>query len=430
MISRVQFKQYKYGSKKTISKRAWLVVLSASLLIFYSNFQLIIFNSISNDIIRDFQITPFQMGWLSSIYFIGNFVFLFPAGLLLDRFSTKSLILMAMLIALSSMLGFAFSYDIIQAGFFRLMAGIAGAFCFVSAVRIASRWFSIDKLAFAIGWIVSIGMIGGLIAQVPSNYILSCLGWRKMLIASGIAGFFFLSWIAVFVKNWPKDKKGIQDKNKIHKLGLGKSIILVLKNKYNWLCGIYTGLINAPIYVLGALWGKLYLTKAHNVSPTDASYISSALFIGAIIGPPIVGFISNIIKRRKLPMLLGSVFSFITIVVIIYLPEKSFYTLLILFFLLGNFISTLALSFPTVTALNSPLLTASATSIISSILIASGFIFQPLFGYLLTEFIENIFVGKIPFLNFQKAMMIFPIAFILSFIISLFIKETYSHSKK
>src|SRR4051812_41777784 len=88
-----------HRQEKTVHhKLAWIVTLTASLFFFYEFIQLNLFNSIDVDLMRDFHLDAMQLGQLSSMYFYANAIFLFPAGNLLDRYSTKLLLLLAVVL--------------------------------------------------------------------------------------------------------------------------------------------------------------------------------------------------------------------------------------------------------------------------------------------------------------------------------------------
>ena len=63
--------------------------------------------------------------------------------------------------------------------------------------------------------------------------------------------------------------------------------------KQNWLCGIYTCLLNLPIFVLGGFLGNEYLFYVHHLSYTQAAFVSSMLFLGTTFGSPAMGWISD-----------------------------------------------------------------------------------------------------------------------------------------
>src|SRR3990167_10702907 len=74
----------------------WVVCVSASLFFFYEFIQGNMFASIADNIMQDFHIQADKMTYLSSIYYVSNVIFLFVAGFMLDRFSAKKIIIIAM----------------------------------------------------------------------------------------------------------------------------------------------------------------------------------------------------------------------------------------------------------------------------------------------------------------------------------------------
>ena len=90
---------------------------------------------------REFSLSAGQISQLSAIYFIANVIFLFPAGSILDRFSTRKVILTSMSICIAGTFLFSLSTSLFIAGCARFFTGIGSAFCFLSCIRLASRWF-------------------------------------------------------------------------------------------------------------------------------------------------------------------------------------------------------------------------------------------------------------------------------------------------
>ena len=64
-------------------------------------------------------------------------------------------------------------------------------------------------------------------------------------------------------------------------------------------------LINLPVFILGGLWGILYLTQVHHLSSAEASYATTLFFVGVIFGSPAFGWLSDAMERRVFPMILG-----------------------------------------------------------------------------------------------------------------------------
>jgi len=283
------------------SSRAWLVVLTAASFFFYEFIQLNLFNSIDTVLMRDFNVGASQLGQLASMYFYANTLFLFPAGNLLDRYSTKKLLLFSVALSVIGTFMFAASYSYLFAAIGRFMVGMGAAFCFLSAMRVATRWFPPAKMATVTGVVVMMAMLGGLIAQTPFALLVGYLGdWRQAVYIDGALGIFIFLAIAFIVQDKPDTAVTdvLHDQAQLKKLGLWHCIKLAALNPQNWLGGIYTSLLNLPIFLLGALWGIHYLVEVRHLSIVQASYATTMLFVGVIFGSPAFGYLSDKIGRR------------------------------------------------------------------------------------------------------------------------------------
>src|SRR3989338_1063090 len=110
------------------SFQSWLVVLVASLFFFYEFIQMNMFNSISTSLMHAFNVDAEKLGLMSSFYFIANVVFLFVAGMLLDRCATRRVILSAMAVCITGTALFSVAHSFVWACFFCFFTCIGSAF--------------------------------------------------------------------------------------------------------------------------------------------------------------------------------------------------------------------------------------------------------------------------------------------------------------
>lgn len=400
---------------------AWVVCLSAGLFFLYEFFQLNIFDVINQSLREDFHIDATQLSWMSSTYLWADILFLLPAGLILDRYSTRKVILTAMFVCVIGTIGFAVTGSFLLASFFHFLSGIGNAFCFLSCVVLVSHWFPPRRQALVIGSLVTMAFIGGMMAHTPFAYLNDLFGWRRALLIDGAVGAFLLFWIYLIVKDKPEESP-------VHKLtNQGKvlaSFIKALSNPQNWLAGLYTSLLNLPIMVLCALWGATYLQIAHHLPDIAASNVVSLIFMGSVIGCPLVGWLSDTQGRRKPLMIFGAVATLITIVPLFMNVVLTQMTLSIIFFALGLFTSTQVISYPLVAESNQAENTGAATGIASVIIMGGGGVAQVLFGWLMTHH-AGTNVTEYAVTDFQFAMWMFPVAAVAALIAVLMTRETY-----
>ena len=408
------------------SLRAWIVCLTASLFFFYEFIQMNIFNAISVPLMKTFHINATGLGQLSSFYFISNVIFLFPAGILLDRHSTRKIILSSLGICILGIVAFALTTSIFWASVFRFLTGIGSAFCFLSIIRLATRWFPSARLAFVTGVIITTAMLGGITAQTPLMLLQKMIGWRNALLIDAMVGILIFLLISNIVRDYsPVYIKNHQiEKKQIKRMSYWESIGMAFLKPRNWLGGIYTCLMNLPLSLLGGVWGVLYLVSAYHLTRIDATYITTMLFLGTVIGGPVVGWVSDKIGLRRLPMLIGTIISFILMLIVILVTNLSFYALLVLFLSIGFSTSTQIIGYPVVAENGVSAITAMSVSVVSITTMSGQALFQPIFGHLLDLRVSYLcHITDYSVSDFQWAMLIFPVGFLIAFGAAFFLKE-------
>lgn len=397
---------------------AWVVCLSAGLFFMYEFFQLNIFDVINQPLREAYHINATQLSWMSSAYLWADILFLLPAGLILDRFSTRKVILTALFVCVLGTIGFASTESFLLASFFHFLSGIGNAFCFLSCVVLVSRWFPPKRQALVIGSVVTMAFIGGMLAHTPFAYLNELYGWRTALLIDGAVGGLLLVWIYSIVQDQPSQLPLQFSK------GRSLGFMRALTNSQNWLAGCYTSFLNLPIMVLCALWGTNYLETAHRLSFIQASNVVSLIFMGSIIGSPLIGWLSDVSGKRKPLMIAGAVATLVTAMPLFLDLALTQFTLSIIFFALGFFTSTQVISYPLIAESNRRENTGSATGIASVIIMGGGGVGQVLFGWLMAKH-AGPSLTNYTVVDFQFAMWMFPIAAFAALIAVCVTKETH-----
>lgn len=407
---------------KNMPKAApYIVCFTAALFFAFELMQLHMMNAIAPMLMGDLHLNATDFGLLSSTYLLADVIFLIPAGMILDRFSTRRVILAAMILCVLGTFGFALATTFKVACFFHFISGIGNAFCFLSCIMLITRWFEPSKQSLIIGLVITTGMLGGFLAQSPFSALAEMLSWRNALMVDGVIGTLILALVALFVF----------DKNEevVHQEANSASFISALKraffNKQNIACGLYTSFMNMPLMVIAAVYGSLFLTQAHGVSLVEASFLISMICIGTIIGSPIFGRLGDNMSKKPL-MAAGSVLSIATFLVIMYTSSATFMTLLTLFILLGFFTSSQVLGYPLITEASEKEITGTSTSIAAVIIMGLPMFIGPLTGKILDRFSYKDSMTEItifPIEGFHAAFLVFPIGFFIALMLLPMIKE-------
>ncbi len=402
----------------------WVVCFAASLFFFYEFIQGNMFASIADNIMRDFHIKADKMTYLSSIYYLSNVIFLFLAGFMLDRFSTKKTMLAAMFFCVLSTFVLAYAESFYLALFCRFITGIGSAFCFLGPIRIASRWFPPKRMALVTGAIVTMAMSGGMLAQYPLTKLVLQIGWRDSLQLVGWLGVLMLVLMAILIKDKPSNEVKTHPMQKVNLMALAK---LAYLNSQTLRAALYTSLMNMSVAVFGAMMGSLYIMQRLGVDKEDAAIVNSMLFLGAIIGGPFIGWCSDRLGLRVLPMKVAVIISLLIFIIILYCPV-SLTVMAALFFLLGFFTAAQVISYALVAESSPPIMTAMAVSIVSILTQGGYIVYQNLFSHILLMHGEMQMVDGVPVYSlgdYQTAAMILPFGLILALIVILKLKESH-----
>jgi len=418
------------------SKKAWLVCLSAGLFFFYEFIQMHMFNAINEELRTAFNVNATQLGVLSSTYLFGDVLFLLPAGMLLDRFSVRKILLVALSVCIFGTAGFALTHSLPAAAFFHTVSGCGHAFCFLSCIVLISRWFAPERQAFVVGIVVTMAFLGGVLAQTPLVWLAHAVGWRTALMYDVLLGGVIFAIIFIQVRDFPPGYIKPQNPLKAASgfLDFFQGLIEAARNAQNLLAGLYTSLLNLPIMVLDAVWGVTYLVKVHQLTQIQASNVTAMIFFGSIVACPFVGLLSDRIGLRKKPMIWGGILSLLSILLVVLIPELHYPSLLVLFFLIGLFTSTQIVSYPLAAESNDSRITGTAVSIVSFIIMGGAALAQILFGKLL-DLSWNGLLGEdgqriYSSLDYQHAMWMFPVAIGIGLLAALLLKETYCRKKE
>lgn len=412
----------------------WLVVFSAAMFFFYEFIQMHMFNAISPDLMSDFHMSATTLGYVSASYFYADVLFLFPAGMLLDRISSRKVILTAMFICVISTALFARATSVPLVFICHFAAGIGNAFCFLSCIRIAARWFASRQMAMVIGLIVTMAMLGGVVAQTPLAWLVTMVGWRNALLFTAALGAAIIVLVWLFVQDYPPNKAHLitEQKLKCKSMGLLASARLVFANPQNWYCGFYTAFLNLPLMLLGGLFGNVYLTTVQHLTRIQASYVTMMVFWGTIFGGPLIGWISDRIALRRTPMIIFAIASLPVMLGIIYLPGLSLTSLIILFFLLGLFTAAQIISYPAIEESNDKAITGTAMGLASVLIMGAPAVFEPVFGWLMDKNWDGTIINGAHYYSahtYYHSMLIMPVMLAVGLITSFLVRETYAQGK-
>lgn len=432
-------------SKSKHDKRAivaWLICGIGA--VFYAyEYLLRISPSAMEEQLRDhFALSATGFGMLSSIYYYAYVPMQLPVGILMDRFGPRRLLTFACFICIMGTFMFCQTsiYQIALIG--RLLVGAGSAFAFVGVLKLATLWLPENKLAMVAGLTSALGTVG---AMIGDNLLLTLInhhGWQSTDAYTAYFGIIliFLIWFGIHDHKSNLANSGTIQTFKRNLQDLG----IIMRNKQIWINGLFGCLVYLPTSVFAELWGIPYLAHAHHMSEAQAGFANSLLFCGFMVGAPLMGYISDHLKRRKPPMIVGSVVAAVVMTIIVFYPGLTYKMINILMFTLGLFYSTQAIVFAVGRELSPNEAAGTAIALTNMIVMIGAMLLQPLVGRLLDlslrihghastliaykshlQSVFHIYTAQ----DYQFAMAIVPIGIFIAAMLTFFIRETYAEAK-
>lgn len=421
--------QFSHSRRSVV--QAWVVVLVASLYFFYEFIQMNMVGSLAGSFESNFHLTTFQLALIACFYFLSDSLLLYPAGAILDHVSSKFMMVLGLLMCILGTYLITFAVNAWFLVGARFLAGMTSAFCLLSILRLAAQWFPPAKLGLVSGVIISIGMMGGAFAQQPLSQMIVTFGWREAIYLVGIAGIVILFLVLFLVKDAPKGKRYAALHTDPGVLARPWHVVLmqVLKNKKNWLAGLYTSTMNLPIMILAGLFGTQLVAQETQSSHVNAAWASTMIFVGTIFGSVAFGYVSDRLKNRRKPMLGAAIICVaITGGLILLAGKLTLAEFVIAFFLLGMGSAAQVLGYPVVREVNRGEDVGSAMGFISVLIMVLPTLLQPLTGWLLQLGWQSVFSHGVPVYSvaeYTRIFWIILVGFVVSITCVLKLPETY-----
>lgn len=386
----------------------------------------------AQDLMTSLAVEACTLGALASFYYWGYSLMQIPAGLLLDSIGPRKPLSLACILCFLGALLFAGGQHISLLFLGRFLMGVGSAFGFLTCIRIASTWFSADKLAIFVGFTLAIGTVGGTSGGLPLALLVQATDWQTTIyILASIS--FALALVVWFViaDSHPSVKGSVQKTSSKPVLSLNHittSIFEIARNPQTWLFGLYGFLMYIPLSGFADLWGVPYLMRAFDVDREVAAGALSTFYVGVGVGGPLWSWILTYLKSYRRSLMVSACVTFLFLSIVIYMPHVPFSAVYSLFFIAGAASSGQFLAFASVADINDRDRAATASGVHNMLCMISGILMQPVIGAILDLVWKGERMAGSPYYSlsdYHIALAVVPLSLILAALCVLFIRETY-----
>ncbi|AIL64908.1 Major Facilitator Superfamily protein [Rickettsiales bacterium Ac37b] len=237
-----------------------------------------------HDLMNQFNISTTVFGQFSGIYYIGYALMHLPIAFLLDRYGTKLVMTICILLTVIGLLPIIFTNNWTLLLLGRVIIGIGSSAAILGILKIVRLAFDEKMFTSMLSAAVVIGLIGGIYGNGPILYMCSALGYKAVIEIFALIGIIlaFITYILI-----PKEKPYTKEQSIIDNI---KSIFANYKVVAICCCG---GLMIGPLEGFSDAWGNAFLTNIYNLEASTTSYLLSMIFIGMFVGLPLLSYIAD-----------------------------------------------------------------------------------------------------------------------------------------
>lgn len=404
----------------------WIIWLPAAAFAFFMVFLQSSMSVMTGPIRASFNLDSFGIGLLSASFYYTYSLLQVPVGTLVDRFGVKIVLVISIFGTFISCFIFSIAPSLSIATSARVLMGLSCASSITCAFYIGAVWFPKGWFSLIVGLTEMAAMLGGAFSTNLLAYSVKSFGWRTTVFLCGCVAVIIFITAILFVKN---RRENIHDDNKAaRKINIIKNLIIVLRNKDAWICGIYSGFLFSPLATIGFLWGVPFIMRVYNLQLEKAGSVIAMIFVGAVSGTPLIGyFCEKYYRARKSIMFIFTLLDLILILLLLYFPIFSSFELYFIFFLIGFFCTVYVIPFAIVKEKLPVYVCGTAMAFINVLCGCIGSLFfQPITGWILSITAEHSTeTGEIlpTIASYEYALSIIPICFIIAIFMIFMIKN-------
>ncbi|HEY5128268.1 MAG TPA: MFS transporter, partial [Bradyrhizobium sp.] len=241
---------------------AWATVATAYAIAFL---QRVSPQSVSLSFMADFGTDAAGVAMLASSYFWGYTLMQIPAGLLVDRYGVKRVVLFSMAASSLGSAAFALAPNLLDVFAARLIVACGDALVFTALLKLVALSFKDERFGFMSGISQVSGYVGGVMATTPLAAAVTGFGWRTCFVFIACVGVANLAFASMALK---PDLVARSAKTLRSVLAASRAS---LSQMANWGCAMSFASHFAVVTTLSGVWGIPMVAHFFNMSPSAAS---------------------------------------------------------------------------------------------------------------------------------------------------------------
>lgn len=357
------------------------------------------------DLMTTFHVDAATVGAVGAAAYLAYALAQIPVGMALDQWGARRVLPVLVLVCSAGCCGFAWSPDAGWAKVARFMIGLGSAGGFLGCAKIAHQWFSPARTGLIMGSSIMLGTVGAICGGKPLAWFIQTHGWRESMFRLAWVGA-ALACLMLFVLREPcrQDSgsgraKSVPPRNEwkvSHLPGLiWARLRVVVLCVTSWRAAFVGVGVYLVLSVVADMWGVTWLQQVHGFSRDEGAGMMSAVYMGLLVGSPLLPWMSGVLESRRKPLRGALVLSAAGWIVLFVWPHSFSGPVLVgILFLMGLLTGAQVIPFLIVADLVPHTHVAMATAFVNMVVMLTGSLLQYTTGVVLDSCWEGQFVAE------------------------------------
>jgi MFS family permease len=230
-----------------------------------------------------------------------------PAGLLLDRFGSRTLIVCGAALMATGQLTLAFTESLPIAIAARAVLGLGDALTFISVLRLVPHWFTPRQVPLVTQLTGICGQLGQVLSAIPFFAVLTASGWTTAYVSVAALGLVSMVLTLALVQNAPGGHVIDDNTTSIREtLASVKTVWLRPGTRLGFFTHMGT---QFSVTVFALMWGVPYLTVGQGISTHVAGTLLTVSVVAAIAAGILIGIFTGRHPHRRSRLVLAIIAS-------------------------------------------------------------------------------------------------------------------------
>lgn len=277
---------------------------------------------VAPDIMRELDASAGSLAALTSAMFIASAISQIPGGILLDRFGTR--VMLPIMLVLSGIGAgfFGAAGSVGELVFARVFMGVGGAVLVMAGIVACARWFDAKHFSTIAGGIMATSQLGNLTATVPMALIASWFGWRGAYAAVVAFTFVLAAIVYALVRDAPPGHDfHVRPRESLRQSAAGVQEVLRIPGIWRLMVMAWFAWGTSSCII--GLWAGPYLSDVHGLDTLGRGKALFWMAMGVIAGGLTFTYIDRRTARTKRLIVAGACVNAALFMLLALLPDPG-----------------------------------------------------------------------------------------------------------